>query len=193
VGACLVLAAEMAAITFFKFNKPVQGIPRHWTVLDGDTDQWGWANGHIHGHSTTFESILASEKEYHDITVSAIAGSTNREASLAVRMQDAKNGYLIIFAPGGTPRTDAGHITLVRRLDGSETTLGYYQGRVFSSMGQSAKITVAVQGPLIEIRLNDVRVVRATDSTFPIGLVGLRIYGDPDAPCDATYSNLTFP
>jgi hypothetical protein len=78
-------------------------------------------------------------------------------------------------------------------LDGSETTLGYYQGRVFSSMGQSAKITVAVQGPLIEIRLNDVRVVRATDSTFPIGLVGLRIYGDPDAPCDATYSNLTFP
>jgi hypothetical protein len=60
-------------------------------------------------------------------------------------------------------------------------------------MGQSAKITVAAQGPLIEVRLNDVRVVRVMDSTFITGLIGLRIYGDPNFPCDATYSNLTFP
>jgi hypothetical protein len=193
VGVCVLLAAEVATITFYKLNKPVQGIPKHWSVLDGDSEQWNWANGKIHGRSASFESILASEKEYHDVTLSAIAGSTNREASLAIRMLDAKNGYLIIFAPGGTPRPDAGHIALVKRLDGSETSLGYYQGRVFSYMGQSAKITVAAQGPLIEVRLNDVRVLRVTDSTFAAGLIGIRIYGDPDSPCDATYSNLTFP
>lgn len=193
IGACVLLAAEVATIVFYKLNKPVQGIPRHWSVLRGESEQWNWANGKICGHSTTFETILASEKEYHDVTLSAIAGSTNREASLAIRMQDADNGYIIIFAPGGTPREDAGHIALVKRSGGSETTLAYYQGRVFASMGQSAKITVTAQGPLIEVRLNDVRVVRVMDSTFITGLIGLRIYGDPHFPCDATYSNLTFP
>jgi hypothetical protein len=193
VGGCLLLAAEAATIAYCKLNKPVPGIPKHWTVLNGDSEQWTYTDGKIHGHSTTFESILASEKEYHNVTLSAIASSTNREASLAVRMQDAKNGYIIIFAPGGTPRADAGHIALVKRLDGNETTLGHYRGRVFSYMGQSAKITAVLQGPLIEIRLNGVRILRVTDSTFAAGLIGLRIYGDPDSPCDATYSNLTFP
>lgn len=192
IGACVLLAAEVATIVFYKLNKPVQGIPRHWSVLRGDSEQWNWANGKICGHSTTFETILASEKEYHNVTLSAIASSTNREASLAIRMQDADNGYLVIFAPGGTPRPDAGHIALVKRLGGSETTLADYHGRVFSSLGQSAKITVDAQGPLIEVRLNDVRVVRVMDSTFITGLIGLRIYGDPDNPCDATFSNLTF-
>jgi hypothetical protein len=192
IGACVLLAAEVATITFYRLNKPIQGIPKHWSVLRGDSEQWNWTNGKICGHSTTFETILASEKEYHNVTLSAIASSTNREASLAIRMPDADNGYIIIFAPGGTPRPDAGHIALVKRLGGSETILAYYQGRVFSSMGQSAKITVATQGPLIEVRLNGVRVVRVTDATFTVGLIGLRIYGDPNYPCDATFSNLTF-
>ena len=193
VGACILLVAEAVIITYYKLNQPVTGIPKHWTVLDGENEQWNSADGKILGHTTTFESILASDKEYHNATVSAIAGSTNREASLAIRMQDAKNGYIVIFAPAGTPRGDAGHIAIVKRLDGNETTLGYYQGRVFSYMGQFAKITAVVQGPLIEIHLNDVRVLRVTDSTFTAGLIGLRIYGDPDSPCDAVYSNLTFP
>jgi hypothetical protein len=59
-------------------------------------------------------------------------------------------------------------------------------------MGQSAKITVAAQGPSFEIRLNDVTVLRVKDTTFDSGFIGLRIYGDPNSPCDATFSNLTF-
>src|ERR1700690_121669 len=137
VGAGVLLAAEVATIAFYKLNQPVQGIPRHWSVLRGDGEQWNWANGKICAHSTALETILASEKEYHNVTLSAVAGSTNREASLAIRMQDADNGYLVIFAPGGTPRPDAGHIALVKRSGGSETILAYYQGRVFASMGQS--------------------------------------------------------
>jgi len=192
VGACVLLAGELATITFFKLNSPIQGIPKNWSVLRGDSEQWSWADGKIHAHSTTLESILASEKEYHDVVLSAIACSTNREASLAIRMEDADNGYIVIYAPGGTPRWDAGHIELVKRLGGNETTLAYYHGRVFSYMGQSAKITVSAEGPLIEVRLNGARVVRVVDSTFAAGLIGLRIYGDPDYPCDATYSDLRF-
>ena len=107
-------------------------------------------------------------------------------------MQDADNGYIIIFVPGDTPRDDAGHITLVKRISGSEDTLASYHGRVFSSMGQSAKIAVAARGPLIEVRLNDVRVLRVMDSTFTTGLIGLRIFGDTDYPCDATFLKVTF-
>lgn len=171
---------------------PIRNIPTDWSVISGNNEQWYWANGKINAHSTTEETILASGKEYHNITLSAIASTTNREASLAIRMQDANNGYIIIFAPGGTPRNDAGHIALVKKESGSETTLASYQGRVFSTMGPSAKITVTADGPLIEVRLNGTRVLRVTDSTFITGLIGLRIYGDPDFPCDATFSKVTF-
>jgi hypothetical protein len=134
--------------------------------------------------------VLASGKEYRDVTESVIAGSSNREASLAIRLQDADNGYFIVFAPAGTPRDDAGHIALLRRTEGQETTLATYTGHVFSSMGQTAKITVIARGPVLEARLNDTRVLRVMDTTFASGLVGLRIYGDPDYPCDTTFSNL---
>jgi hypothetical protein len=192
VSVGVLLVAGTATIIIYNANKPIQGIPKDWSVLRGDSEQWNWTNGVIYGHSTTGYSILASGKEYHDVTLSAIASSTNREASLAIRMQDADNGYIIIFAPGGTPRDDAGHIALIKRISGDETTLASYQGRVFSSMGQSAKVAVTARGPLIEVRLNDVRVLRVMDSTFSTGLIGLRIFGDADYPCDATFSKVTF-
>jgi hypothetical protein len=123
--------------------------------------------------------------------LSAVASTTNREASLAIRLQDANNGYLIIFAPADTLRDDAGHISLIKKTDGNEVTLASYYGRL-SSMGQSAKITVAARGSVMEVRLNDVRVLRVMDTTFATGHIGLRIFGDPDYPCDATFSNVTF-
>jgi len=192
VGVFVLLASVTTTITIYNANKPIQGIPKDWSVLRGDSEQWNWTNGVINGHSTTGDSILASGKEYRDVTFSAIAGTTNREASLAIRMQDADNGYIIVFAPYVTPLDDAGHIALVKRISGSETILGSYQGRVFSSMGQSAKITVAARGSLIEVRLNGIRVLRVMDSTFSTGLIGLRIYGSSDYPCDATFSKVIF-
>jgi hypothetical protein len=124
--------------------------------------------------------------------LSAIASTTNREASLAIRMQDANNGYIIIFAPPGTPRDDAGHISLVKKTDGNEAILATYQGRAFSTMGHSAKITVTARGSVMEVHLNNVRVLRVMDASFDTGLIGLRIYGDPDYPCDATFANVSF-
>jgi hypothetical protein len=189
-----VLLVVIGTMTIIICNqaKPIQGIPKDWSVISGNNEQWNWANGKINAHSTTGETILASGEEYHNVTLSAIASTTNREASLAIRIHDANNGYLIIFAPAGTPREDAGHISLIKKIGGNEVTLATYQGRIFSTMGPSAKITVTAKGPLMEVRLNDTRVLRVTDSTFITGLIGLRIYGDPDFPCDATFSKVTF-
>jgi hypothetical protein len=57
---------------------------------------------------------------------------------------------------------------------------------------QSAKITVKAKGPLIEVRLNDIIILKSRDTTFSSGYIGLRVYGDPVKPSDTTFSNLIF-
>jgi len=192
IGAGVLLAAGTVTITLYNLAWPLRNIPTDWTVINGDSEQWNWANDKINAHSTTGETILASGRDYRDVNFSAIASTTNREASLAFRLQDANNGYFLIYVPADVPRDDAGRISLVKRTGGNEVTLGSYQGRVFSTIGSSAKISVTARGPEIEICLKDVRVLRVKDSTFHIGLIGLRIFGDPDSPCDATFANVTF-
>jgi hypothetical protein len=192
VSVCvLLLVAGIAAALYYTADDTVL-IRGHWSVLGVDQDQWDWVGDTIVGHSTTGQSILASSKEYRDVTLSAVVGTTNREASLAFRLQDADNGYVVIFAPSGTGRGDAGHIALVKRENGQETTIGYYSGRIFSSLGESAKVAVIAKGPRIEVRLIDVTVMRVTDKTFATGFIGLRVCGDPGSPCDSTFSRVTF-
>ena len=192
VAIVLLAAGASTAIILLGRLEPLQGVPRGWSVLGSDEDQWNWADGRIVAHSTNGESILASSKEYRNVTLSAVVGTSDREASLALHMQDADNGYVVIFAPSGTARGDAGHIALVKREYGQETTLGYYHGRVFSYIGPSAKVTVIARSPWIEVHLNDVAVIRVKDTTFESGFIGLRIYGDRDSPCDSTFSHVTF-
>lgn len=98
--ACVLLAAGlMTMVVIDRPAKPIRGIPNDWSVLSGSPDQWSWNDGVISGHSTTGDSILASSKEYRNFTLSVIAGTTNREASLAIRFQDADNGYILFFTP----------------------------------------------------------------------------------------------
>lgn len=193
VSACALLAAGTPIIAFYEINKPVEGIPKGWSVLDGTAEQWHWADGKISAESTSWETILASTKAYRDFTLSAIASTTNREASLAFRMQDAENGYLVIFAPAGTPYPlGNSYISLVKKTLGQETRLAVYNGRLFSSLGQSAKVEVTAKGSWFEVRLNETTVLRVKDTTFPSGLIGLRIFGEQVYPCDSTFSNLVF-
>jgi hypothetical protein len=188
-GACVLLAIGTTTIIICNQAKPIQGIPKDWSVLSGDSEQWNWTNGAICGHSTAGDSILASGKEYYNVTLSAIASTTNREASLAIRMLDANNGYLIVFTPWEYGK---GQISLVKRLSGDETVLASYHGGIFSSIDKSAKIAVTARGPLIEVRLNSTRVLRVMDTTFSTGLIGFRIFGEANWPCDATFSKVTF-
>jgi hypothetical protein len=193
-GPCLLLAAVTGIVIFYSRVTPVQGIPKGWSTISGDLDQWEWANGAIHGHSSAGETILASAREYRNVTLSVWAGTTNREASLAIRMQNADNGYIIIFAPAGTPCpwNEDGFIALIRKISGEEVTLRSYHGRIFSTLGPVATIAVTATGPWIAVRLNDVTVFRVADTNFSSGFIGLRIFGSGEYSCDATFSHLIF-
>ena len=96
VGVGVLLAAGTATIILSHPAKPIriEGIPKDWSVLSGDGDVWNWGDNAITGHSTNGDSILASNRKYGDVTVSAMMSTTNREATLAFRLQDADNGYL---------------------------------------------------------------------------------------------------
>jgi len=194
ISACLLLTAGTATtIIIHSQRQPVRAIPKDWAVLNGSIDAWSWSDDKICAHSTSLESILASSRIYRDVTLSVVASTTNREASLAFRLQDADNGYLLIFAPSGTPRDGGvGHIILEKKTSGEEAELGAYRGRIFSSLGQSAKIEVSAKGPWILVRLNGVIVLRCKDTTYSAGFIGLRIFGDGDYPCDATFSNVVY-
>jgi RNA polymerase sigma factor (sigma-70 family) len=195
-GACVLLAAGTTTLTLVA-SRPVhiQGIPKDWSILSGNSDQWNWSDNTINGHSTTGDSILASTRQYGDVTVSAMVSTTNKEASLALRMQDADNGYLAVFAPDGTPVTkvdrDTAKIVLIKRSAGAEKELAIFKRRKLSAPGQLEKLTFSAKGPRLEIRLNDVPILKTNDTTFTSGFIGLRVYGWGDFPCDGVFSNLT--
>jgi RNA polymerase sigma factor (sigma-70 family) len=187
-SACVLLGAGTSAIVYEQLRPT--NVASDWATLNGTRDQWTWVDNKVIGRSTNGDALLASRKEYRDVTVSAVASTTNREASLAIRMQDADNGYIVVFAPAGTSRDDAGHVSLVKRAVGEETTLGTYRGRVFSSLGATAKVKVIAKGSWLEVLLNDLTVLRVKDTSYSSGFVGLRLYGDETSPCDATFDEL---
>jgi len=75
-GACVLVAAGTTTIIVCNTNKPIhiQGIPKDWSMLSGNSDQWNWSDNTIYGHTTNGDSILASTKQYGDVTVSAMHG-----------------------------------------------------------------------------------------------------------------------
>lgn len=194
IGLGALLAVGIIALMLYSLGKPMRSIRSEWSVINGDSGQWSLENGKIKAHSDAGDSIFASSAEYGDVTFSAVAGTPNREASLAIRMQDAANGYLIVFVPSNSPRDPAGFIRLVKRTSGDETTIAAYQKQKLKLLGTrlSAKIKVVARGSLIEIFVNGVKVIQTNDSTFATGSIGFRIYGQADAPCDATFSKVTF-
>jgi len=193
VSACVLLTAGTTTVIICNRDKPVhiQGIPEDWSVLSGNSDQWNWANNTINGQSTNGDTILASTKQYGDVTISAIVNTTNRDADLVFRMQDAYNGYVVCFAPDGTPwaADNGSHIQLRKRISGDESDVATFTRR---GLPQSAKLTVVAKGPRIEVRWNDITVLKTNDSTFASGFIGVRVFGDPGKPSAATFSNLTF-
>ena len=173
-------------------GKSMRTIQSEWSAISGDNGQWVFTDGQIEAHTTTGDSILASSEKYGDVTFSAIAKTTNREASLAFRMQDAANGYILNFVPVGTPGEPNGFVRLRKRVGNDETTIAIYQGPRLVTTGKSAKIKVVAKGSSIQVFLNGANVLRVHDTTFTIGSIGFRVYGWADFPCDATFSHVKF-
>jgi serine/threonine protein kinase len=195
ISACVLLVAGIATLLFHTANETIriEGIPKDWSVLKGDANQWDWIDNSFTGHTTDGDSILASTRQYGDVTLSAMVSTTNREAALVLRFQDAYNGYLTVFVPDGTPaaRDDTSKISLLRRIAGEEKELALFIRRGLSAPGQLEKLTFSAKGSRLEVRLNDVTILSTNDTTFASGYVGLRVYGDPKYPCDGVFSNLT--
>ena len=191
-GVCVLLAAGTTTITIYNLGKPMRTIQSEWSAISGDNGQWSWAGGKIEAHTIDGDSILASSKKYGDVTFSALVSTPNKEASLAFRMQDANNGYILNFTPVGSPGEPNGFVRLRKRVDNNETTVATYQGPRLAATGQSAKIKVVARGSSIQVFLNGANVLRMHDTTFTNGCIGLRVYGWGDSPCDATFSGVTF-
>ncbi len=193
IFAGVLLTAGIATVIFYFVGNSTRTVWKEWSPLGGSSDQWSFSGGKIHAHSTAGQTILVSETEFGDLTLSATVNTANREASFAIRMQDAGNGYLILFAPAHTPcpwnRT--GFVAIIKKVSGNETTLVSYN-RKMAAIGQTAKLKVIARGPSIEVQLNGTKILHANDLTFASGRIGLRIFGDPNYPCDATYSKITF-
>ena len=136
---------------------------------------------------------MASNEKYSDVTFSAIAGSSDLAASLAIRLQDARNGYFIVFAPAYTRVHPNAYLLLAKRVSGRQTTIAIYEKQNILATGYSAKIKVVAKGSLIQVYLNGTKVIEAEDTTFASGYLGLRISGFSSSyPCDATFSHVTF-
>lgn len=193
IGAGALLVAGIAVAVLYFARNSTRAVWKEWSVLDGRDDQWSFSGGKIHAYSTEGDAVLASQTEYGDVTFSATVSTTNRESSLAIRLQDAGNGYLIIFAPVRTPCpwNRSGFVAIIKKVSGNETTLASYNRRM-SAFGQTAKLKVVAHGPSIQVQVNGTRVLRVNDSTFASGRIGLRLFGDSTYPCDATYSRVTF-
>jgi alpha-L-rhamnosidase len=192
VGAGVLLAALTTAIVSYQMGKPMRTIESDWSAISGDNGQWVFADGQIEAHTITGDSILASSEKYGDVTFSATAKTTNREASLAFGMQDAANGYILNFTPVGSPGEPNGFVRLRKRVGNNETTLAVYQGSRLAATGKSARIKVVAKGSTIQVFLNGANVLRAHDATFTTGYIGFRVYGWGDSPCDATFSGVSF-
>ena len=192
VSACALLAAGTTTLTIYDIGKPMRNIQSEWSAISGNDGQWSWSGGTIEAHTVDGDSIFASSKKYGDVTFSATVRTPNREASLAFRMQDAANGYILNFVPVGTPGEPNGFVRLRKRVGNDETTLAVYQGQRLVATGKSAKIKVVAKGSSIQVFLNGANVLRAHDATFTNGYIGLRVYGWGDFPCDATFSGVSF-
>jgi len=188
----LLTAGTATSIAVYEAGKPMRTIRAEWTALAGNPEQWNLKNGEVIGHTVDGDSILASQEIYTNITFSALVASTNKEATLAVRLQDAYNGYFVVFRPPRTHNNPNAMIELNRRVDNHETTLATHRGRGLSAFNHSVKLTVVTRGPFIEVRLNGTSVMHVMDATFTSGHIGLRTYGWGDYPCDATFSNIKF-
>ncbi len=190
VGACVLLTAGTTTIIISNWHRPLVGIPKNWTILSGTSEQWNWATNAIHGQSASGDTMLTSTNRYKDVTISAIVSATTRDADLVVRMQDADNGYVICYAPDGTPwaADNGSHIQLRKRVAGVESDVA-----TFTKVGlsQKGKLTVVAKGPHIDILWNDKTVLKVNDATFASGYVGVRVYGDAGLPSNGSFSKLT--
>lgn len=172
---------------------PITALYARMQILGGTwkRDPTGEVSGSISNGS---DGLLLFEEDYTDFSLSAEIKAMDREASFAVRMQDLKNLYLVVFSPSNAQGATPG-VHLRRRVNGKEEILKSSTGTTnLPQRGEWASLRVETEGNRIQVYLNDMLVISHTDSSvnrFSKGKVGLRIAGDSRYPCNAFFRQVT--
>lgn len=164
-----------------------------WTAIGG---QWTWLEpGLLYGETDSLDGLFLYDGYYEDFTFSAEAQALDREASLAFRMQDSANGYLVIFVPQGAIGANPG-LWLAKRVDGAHSFLAHYSASNLPFVEDWVSLSVQASGSRFWIYLNGTLAIDFTDTSAPAftsGRLGFRIYGDTSAPCHAYFRNIQLP
>jgi hypothetical protein len=102
IGAWVLVAGTTTLTVNRLRDRSIREKPPDWSAFAGDINDWHWAGGNIKAHKDYGDGLLLSGKDYGDFTMSVVASVNNREASMAFRMQDKNNGYILVFCPAGT-------------------------------------------------------------------------------------------
>jgi serine/threonine protein kinase len=163
-----------------------------WIAIGGT---WiGPNDGVVHGETAAFEGLYLYRQTYTDFTFTTEAQAVDREASVAFRMQDANNGYVVIMIPTGAIGGNPG-IYLAKRVQGVYSFLASTQQHL-PAVGQWASISIQVLGMRMQVSVNGTVVLDVADTAVPHftqGRIGFRIYGDTAAPCHANFRNMQLP
>jgi hypothetical protein len=165
-----------------------------WLALSG---QWSWPGpGLLYGESEDLDGLILYQQDYADLSFSAEVQALDREASLAVRMLDGDNGYLVTLIPRGSKGGNPG-VWLVKRVHGGDT-FPASSSQNLPSVGEWTTLSVQATGARFIISLNDQVAIDYTDAdsaapAFPFGQLGFRVYGEATAPCHAYFRNIRLP
>ena len=163
-----------------------------WTAIGG---HWsGPEGGVVRGEIEQSDGLYLYRETYRDFTVAAEVQAEDREASLALRMQDERNGYLVIVVPEGARGANPG-IYLAKRQHGEHSFLASSQQQL-PTIGEWAGISVRAIGARIEVSVNGTRVIDVSDTSatsFTSGKLGFRIYGDASGGCHANFRDIQLP
>jgi hypothetical protein len=163
-----------------------------WIAIGGT---WtGPADGAVHGETDVVDALYMYSDTYSDFTFAAEVQAVDREASLAFRMQDAQNGYLVIIVPSNAIGANPG-IYLAKRVRGEHSFLASTQ-QGLPTAGQWVRVAVQTAGANIQVSVNDALIFDVDDTTAPqfaAGQVGFRIYGDQSGPCQANFRAIQLP
>lgn len=141
-----------------------------WSVISDDTKvfrQSGSSGGsvsHTSGQTWTDYSVEANAKL---LSVDTANGGT---IAIGFRFQDISNGYFLTYS------SIDDRLRIIKRENGSEVTLGFYNGLKIIGMNEIFTIKAVVQGNKIEAYVNGQKKITTMDETFAEGGIALEMY-----------------
>lgn len=153
-----------------------------WEVISGE---WKEQDNVLKGSSGSGDGfIFIKDKTYKNFTLECNIKVENREGSIAFRVVDKNNMYILVFNPK-VSKDAQGSVLLIRRIKGKET---YFAGaELYVKSNCWIKLKLIVEGKTIRVYANDKFILSVDDENLSEGKVGLRVFGDFLSGCDAYF------